>query len=337
MKYNYVITGNEMYSPPMFMEIAHLDNVRLYTNIGEDFTSPLGHILFRLHFSKKINRIIPKPFSRYIYKRLYQPDFHNNNNLCIIFMCDKPEIYNNRKYVETIRRQNPNAQLVLYIVDIVGMNDKLDIEYAKNTFDLVVSYDHNDAQQYGLKYYPTPHSKIIPDTSGAMTQSDVYFCGKAKSRERFAKIIRIFELCRAQGLKCDFIITEVPENEKIYADEITYNTEITYLENCQHIINTKAIVEILQNDASGFTPRLWDSIIHEKYLITDNMSIAESKFYDSDGMFILNPQNMSDWDITSFLHSIRHQLKYTDDFKNQLSPVNFLQFIEQNLTHHDSH
>ncbi|MBQ0062667.1 MAG: hypothetical protein KBS94_01410 [Prevotella sp.] len=312
------------------MDVAHLENVRLYTQLGEDFRSPLSFMLFHLHYSRLVNRFISKPFANYIYKRQYQPSFPNNKPLCIIFLCDKPDIYNNEKYINILKQKNKGIKLVLYIVDIIDSNKNLDIKYAKDTFDMVISYDANDAKKYGLFYYPTPHSNLHPDDDDTL-MSDVYFCGKAKSKERLTKILRIFELCKEQGLKCDFYITEVANNDIVYPDEIKYNKQVSFMENCRHIIKTRAILEILQDNALGFTPRLWDSIIHEKYLITDNKYLTDSNFYKPEGMFLLESNDIKKWEIASFKEKLFTPLKYSEDFKAQISPLNFIKFLETSL------
>lgn len=182
----------------------------------------------------------------------------------------------------------------------------------------------NESKKYGILYHHTPMSKIKQIAHDNRLQSDVYFCGGAK--QRYPEIHRIYQILTKQGLCCDFNLMWLPKGaEKI--EGITYrNSFITYEENLRHVVNTKCVLEISQDGASGFTPRMWDSIMYDKHLLT-NIPIDEtSEFYKKDNIHDVSDVysgRIKDW--------IHHECTYPVEMKEALSPLHWLNFIEQNL------
>ncbi len=88
--------------------------------------------------------------------------------------------------------------------------------------------NYNDAERYGILYYPTPYSSI-PVETGIGTEKDLYFLGATKNR--FTEIIEAYESCTQNGLKCDFNLVGVPGKQQVYKDDIHYIKSMPYREN----------------------------------------------------------------------------------------------------------
>lgn len=81
----------------------------------------------------------------------------------------------------------------------------------KQNFDLVLSYDYNDAKRYDILYYPTPYS-AIPVESVTNPDNDVYFLGKGKNR--LTEIIDAYERFIAKRIEMRSTWWEFPINNK---------------------------------------------------------------------------------------------------------------------------
>lgn len=111
--------------------------------------------------------------------------------------------------------------------------------------------NYNDAERYGILYYPTPYSSI-PVETGIGTEKDLYFLGATKNR--FTEIIEAYESCTQNGLKCDFNLVGVPGKQQVYKDDIHYIKSMPYRENLSRASRSKCLLEILQKNAKAILP-----------------------------------------------------------------------------------
>jgi hypothetical protein len=101
---------------------------------------------------------------------------------------------------------------------------------------------------------------------------------------------------------------------------------IDYKENLSHVMNTRCVVDVMQEGADGFTPRLWESILYDKHLLSNNPVLENSRYYIPDNIHLLN-KGIEELDYSW----IKHDATYPEELKDSLSPVNLLKFIDSHL------
>lgn len=271
--YNYVIVGGPGFYEVAYNDLKPLPNVKYLTSYIDGITSPFLRILARANFNLRINRWIRSPFRHFVFPYLLPVSFECEKPLCFIFFNLHFALFKSG-YIEYLRKRHPKAKFVLYMQDIVKSLPYYDINQYKTLFDYILTYDKGDSVKYSLYYYPTPYSKVETSTLKAQEPVDVFFCGKAKNR--FADIVNAYNKCISKGLSCRFFINGVPKNEQIEKDGLIYDQPLSYKENLSHVISCKYILEIMQKDADGFTPRLWEAIFYNKYLLTNNRITLEA-------------------------------------------------------------
>ncbi len=319
-RYNYIIIGARGFYEVAYKDIMDIYNVNYFPSYKIGLDNYIDKFLSKLTFSYKVNKILKNPFKSYTYKKIYKHTFYNKDNLCfVLFSCNHQII--NSSYLDYLKQTFHNAKLVLFWHDIVKVNKYLNISYLKDKFDLILSYDYNDAKKYGFEYYPTPYSNYTIEDDQNIPFSDIYFAGYAKTR--YKKILSIYEQCMNEGLKCDFYLFRMPSYERLYADNIKYDQPLSYIENLKHIKRTKCLLEIIQEGAIGFTPRVWESIMYDKHLLTDNLFVKKSIFYNKNNMHIIKKTNLSDL--------LSKKVIYSSVQKEKLSPIHFIQFIDKKL------
>lgn len=320
--YNYVICGAGGYYLFGYHDVISHPQVCYHATHTDGFSSFISKKLLRLNFSQVVNNFIHTPFSKYVNPRLYPHPFKRQSNICFIFFGGVQYIYQTC-YLDYLRKTYPKAKLVLYMQDLVIQNKKLDFDSIKNKFDLLISYDQGDAKKHHMLFHPTPMSFIDVNDDPSIEESDIYFCGKAKNR--YEDIIRIYNHCQHIGLRCDFNIMELPE-KFTRIEGINYPDKLfDYKKNIQHIKKTRCILEIMQQDADGFTPRLWESIMYDCHLLSNNNQIMQSSFYLPEGTHIFDSKNEID------MTWIKQKIKYPTELKESLSPLHLLQFIDEHL------
>lgn len=320
LKYNFVIAGGSGFYDAAYSDLKNLPNVQYHTSMLSGVSSKLLKFLIKVNFNLKLNKFIRTPFSRLIYKCLYPFQFSNNKPICFIFFESHFAVINT-SYLDYLRKTYPNAKFILYMQDIISSLPYYNVDDYRHKFDLIISYDMGDCRKYNFLYYPTPFSRISFNDLKDTEDIDVFFCGAAKTR--YKTILDTYSKLVDHGLKCKFFITGVPNECRIHGPGLHYDHPITYLQNLKYVAQAKCVLEVMQVNADGFTPRLWEAIIYDKHLLTNNTYIQNSIYWNSDAMHLLD--NCEDF---SF---INEKVSYPEDIKKSKSPINLLHYIEQNL------
>ena len=319
--HNYVIVGSAGYSNVGFYDLSLMEGVRYFQNLREGINSKLTRTIQRISFSEKANKFIRSPFSYYTFSHLYPFSFKESKPLVFLFLGQNQTVYQSG-YVEYLREKYPDVKVVLYMIDLISRNKKLRFAESRGLFDLILSYDKGDCEKYGLEYYPTPYSNYPVPEDLCIDQFDVYYCGNAKMRGEI--IFDAYKELKKHNLRCKFFITDAPLELRIDSDEIVYDQYIDYSKNLQYVKKAKCILEVMQNNADGYTPRLWESIMYDRHLLTNNNSLSESRFFVSSAIHSLNEiDRIQDW--------IDNPLSIDKTLKDSLSPVHLLHFIDKKL------
>lgn len=317
-KYNYIIAGGQGFYKIAYSDIKDLPNVVYFCNYIDGVKPRLKQWLVRINFNLKINQFIKVPLKKIVYPWLFPYSFKEKRPLCFIFFGVQFAVINT-DYIEYLRKRYPDAKFVLYMQDIIASLPYYDIESYKKRFDLILSYDKGDCKRYNLEYFSTPFSKIdIARLPKVNEDIDVFFCGAGKNR--YPEIFDAYRQFIRQGLKCKFFLVGVPYDKRIEGDGLIYDKRISYEENLAYVAKSKCILEIMQEDADGYTPRLWEAILFDKHLITNNTDIKESPYIQFDGIHILD-------ECKSFAF-LNDKIAYPMRIKEEKSPVNLLLKIE---------
>jgi hypothetical protein len=231
-----------------------------------------------------------------------------------------------------LRKRYPHSYIVCFTQDLIERirdqyTDKsISPEYLKKYSDLVISYDVSDANKYGFKFHPTIYSDIH-FIENVQEKYDMFFLGRNKGR--LDTLVKICEGAKRRGLKCNFILIEVPAEERVKCDGITYIEHgIPYYENLKYCSESRCIVEVLQNDAESPTFRLWESIMLNKKLVTTNVLLQKSKFFDKSYISVFSDELDFDWEF------VKKELDFPEGrnpLRDNIRPEHLLEFIEDEL------
>lgn len=321
VKYNYIIAGGPGYYSVAYDEVKRLPNVRYFNNYISGLPSRLLKLLARITFNIKYGRYLRWLLKPIVYPAIFHSEFSRDNETVFLFFESQYAVINT-DYPEYLRKHYQHCKLVLFMQDVVASLPYYDIDDYKRRFDLVLSYDKQDCERYGLVYHSTPYSHYENSRLIKEGSCDVFFCGTAKNR--YETIMTAYKLCKDAGLKVLFYINGVEDRLQEKNDDIVYNTPISYLENLAHIASAKCIIEVMQKKADGFTPRLWEAIFYDKHLITNNDSIKDTLYYDSRYIHEINNNlHPAEW--------IDNPVFFDQKVKETKSPIHLLEFIENQL------
>lgn len=320
-RYNYIIAGGTGYYDVAYSDLKKLPNVVYHNQYISGLPFGLIKLLARVNFNIALNRFIHTPLSFLVNRFIYPDGFDDSKPRCYIFFQNHYAVINT-SYLSYLRKKHPSAKFVLYMQDIVASTPYYDMNDYKRKFDLILSYDKGDCAKYKLTYYPTPYSKIDDTKLPQREPIDVYYCGAGKTR--YPVIFDVYKKCISEGLKCKFFVFGVPVNERITGDGLIYDQRISYVENISYVLSSKCILEVMQENADGYTPRLWESILYDKLLLTNNISIINSNIFKRGNIHLVHKDyNIKNW--------INDQVYYPNDVKLGKSPINLLKLLEHTL------
>ena len=324
MKFNFVIFGHhwDLYEIS-YSDAKLMENVR-YISTPYSFRNQIYKLIYRIHWSPKINRIINLPFKNIWNSGYFKNDFQTTNPIFFIFFYAWT-IYENEGLVNYLRKKYPNSKMVIFFQDLVDLQENIDIEHIKKEFDLVLSFDQAESKKYNLVYHPLVFSNYPIQTNPTIQDCDIYFLGKAKNR--LVEIIKTYEYLRSKNLKCEFYLIGVHPSKQVYPNEIHYIESMSYNENLQHVVSSKCLLEIMQHGGSGYTQRMNEAIAYDKKILTNNREVKNAPFYNKKYISIFS--NINNIDISFLNDSSNENVDY--NFKEQLSPKELLSFIEKKL------
>lgn len=319
MKYNYVIFAtDDDYYKASYKDVIRTKNVK-YIWRELDTKNRFLIFLYKIHTSPLSNKFINFPFKSLWNTKMFKNTFDNNKPICFIFFPGRRKEYNNG-LLNYLKKHYKGSKYVLFYQDLVMKSKMPEISMFKEQFDLVLSFDHEDVLRYDLKYYPLVYSQVVvPD--GNIEESDVYFVGKAK--DRLKDIRDAYTLFTNAGLKCDFHVTGVCQEDIKADDGIVYNVPVPYMENLQRIKASKCMLEIMQKGGHGFTLRYCEAIMYGKKIITNNPEIEKAPFYSDEKIQYVKSVECID---SAFV--LKEPINVDYNYKDKLSPLRLIEYID---------
>lgn len=337
MKYNYVIFWYDYWGlyEQSFSDLYDKPYARYIASPAQYQPNILKAFYKELQKHPRINRKISKIFAdKWMLTNLWYP-FHFRNDFYthththgkdIVFIFSRNWLEGEFvHYIEYLKQKYPRSRYVLFCTDL-WKTDNIDASWAKSKFDLILSFDHNDCATYGFTYHPLVFSEYYGDLED-MPKSDVYFLGQPK--DRFAEIISCLEKLWENGVSTDVQLVNVTPDEQVYKDKISYTDQyVPYKTNLQHFLHANCVLELMQHGGVGYTQRMCEAIAFDKKIITNNALIHEAPFYNEDYIFQIKSAD----DITpEFCRRVKKVEPVDYHYKEQISPIELLEFIEKHL------
>jgi len=328
-KYVVFLPQTDVYINTYF-ELFNKKNVEVIDSIL-DLDSELLRKMHRVHYSYKLNQVINVPF-----KNLWYPIYYRNEKtkekILFLFVGTEERCLSKytRSYRNYLKNKFPNCIIALFFTDLVELRRSFDINRIKIFADIIIDYDKVEAKKFGFLY----HTDVITKLDVGVNTSDefenyVNFCGIQKNRGEL--ILQIYRKLTSWGINVDFSVPDcsvgtVDENNTL--KDLGY---IPYTEYLKRLKKSKCILEIMQENAVGYTLRTIEAIQYNKLLISNNEELKNFEFYNPQYMKII--KNSEDIDL-NWLISTKN-VKY--DYENQLTPFKLLEYISKQVMRNDDY
>lgn len=213
-----------------------------------------------------------------------------------------------------------DAVFVLYYIDTISRGVSIYANYLreKGVFDLIYTFDEMDAHKYKLAYWRTPYSKMNMRES---SDFDLYFCGVDADRENV-----IQEISNVPELECFMDLIRTSEGGEFEGDSrITVHSVkdiMPYKEVLEKTLKANCILEIVRPGQVGFTLRVFEAVVYNKKLLTNNVSVTKFQFYNPKYMKVFEKVENIDWEWVKSKDDVDYH------YDGSFSPLRFIEEIK---------
>lgn len=333
MKYNYIYLNTsyldngrldpEEYNAICLRDVESMEGVQV-------IQTPLDYSTVLMRRSFNLTKLIDKRFNTSLcklwYPYLIKPKFNNKKPICFIVSSYNLPL----SFFSYLRKKYPDCKLVKIYRDLTKVIGRVNSQYEpdniRDSFDVLMSFDSDEAKLLNMVYFDEIESKVDVPKSDDYPLYDVFIAAKAK--DRLPKIMKAYEIFSKAGLRCYFYLTGVSVEDRIPKDGIEYaDINMPYMKMLYYSVNSRCMFDINQGGAVGYTSRFLEAVMYNKKIITDNPFVKQSKYYNSNYIQLI--QSIDDIDPSFVLdQSTIIDYKYQNDF----SPVNLILQIERLLT-----
>jgi len=273
--------------------------------------------------SNKAIADIMRRVSKYSIYRKYLRTKYDESKDYVIFFDGQYTLCTN-EFREILKEKFPRCKIIFHLGDLIETKKGIKIEDIKSFSDLVVTYDHNDADKYGLQYHPDPYSKLperMLNTSEEGKQ--VIFFGLAKNRAD--DILGVYDGLKKAGVNSLFSIPDLNDEYCNERPELRGAHFTPYLDYLKRVNTADCLLEIIQKGSRGCTFRTWEAVVYNKKLITNNPSVKEESFYDPNYIQVID--GLDDIDV----EWIKKDITVNYRGGNDLSPSKCFEFYLNEL------
>lgn len=325
MKYNYIFYGvtNDFYRHS-FADFAKIGNALA---LGDFFESnyKLLNILFKIHTYPQTNKYFDLPFKTIWNKNCFKFDFKNDRPICFIF---EAKYFGQWSFFQYMREKYPECKLVISFRDLVHKYlmsyPRMKLGQMRKDFDLLMSYNKYDCEEYGMNYFNTEASKenIVVDNN--YPWHDVVFIGAIKDRKEI--IEKAYDILTNAGINCFFYVYCHDKLPPKHGNIIYTKQRMPYSDMLKHSVNSLCILELSQKHEYGFTSRAQEAFMYNKRLITDSLIVKEQPFYSDKNVQFISDVSEINPDF------IKNPEKVDYGYTGEYSPIKMIETVEKLLT-----
>lgn len=182
-RFIFVTAEYNTITPLLLSDLRQLNQVNLLKGCFY-FKSKFEKILYKLHNTHKINDYISLPYREIWltkeHSAVYQQKYHAEDNYYIVVL-NMAMPFISTETMAAIRDKF-QAKIILLMFDPSSHNNTTAEAMKRlDEFDLVCTFDENDADRYGFIHFFQIYSMLIPNTE-ILPEHDLYFVGRDKNR-----------------------------------------------------------------------------------------------------------------------------------------------------------
>lgn len=196
-----------------------------------------------------------------------------------------------RDTVEVLRMMNPSSKFIWYIWD--NIKRLREFNKIRELFDVIISFDKIDAQQYGIEFLPLFYFKEIKNKK----EYDIGFIGTDHSDRRriLSKILEkkffpnpFFYIYTSKNMEKMYKIVHAHTNLNKYL-----KTEPLTIDNSADICSKcNVVIDLPFPHQTGLSMRIFEAVGGHSKILTTNPCIKMYDIYDENNVFVIDREEM---------------------------------------------
>lgn len=316
-KVDTVIFGlDKDYTIAAYAGLNQMTDVGIVSHYSNKFTD--------IYLSKKLAHHFSLPFKqKYFEKCLVQSNLEIDNSKSTTFVFFESKYAYNPEYLKYLRRNFPKCFISLVLLNPFTIRGRYeDWQPIFSFYDLIVTCIPQDAQKFGFTYCRSCYTKN-PEMMSAEVNFDITYTGlSGKVRDQHLR--DLFKIFNSAGFACDFTIIDPSLKHDYVLNGVYYKkNHLSYKDIVYKTLNSKAVLELVQNNLNYQTLRTMESMVYQRKLITNNLHIENADFYNKNNIFIVGDT----FDLDSFNKFM--QEKNVPINKEIFSPIKLINTIRE--------
>ena len=262
--------------------------------------------------NNSILKFLRKIKSKYTY--IFYGDWYRNISSYSKIIVFDMSVYIDYRLLENIARKTSQCQKFLYSWNIVINEDKYyeNRKIADKFGFKSFCYDCGNCEKFNMRFNTIMYD-IKLKINNHKADNDMMFLGFLKDREE--KLVKLHSSFIKAGLNPRFVIV-ASETQKYSFFEYRENY-VSYSEYLEMLSKSRAILDISQDNQDGYSMRVMEAIFLNKKLITTNIAVKNSMFYDPHNILIINLDDVNFHELSVFYTKEFHP--YDSQIRNYYS------------------
>jgi hypothetical protein len=190
------------------------------------------------------------------------------------------------EYLVWLRKKNLKKRIVLFYGNPV--NRTINPDLIPDDCCEKWSWDLGDCENYGMNYVRSGYWEGLKVTKKVLLY-DIVFVGRDKGRAK--DLLELKKIFRKMRLKIKMHIVADRRYQRYFKP--FYGRILKYDEILGLLSQSRAVLDIVQENQSGLSARAMESLFNEIKLITDNRNIVKYDFYDKENVFIIDQDDIA--------------------------------------------
>lgn len=276
---------------------------------------------FRLRVAKSLEkRIESNKCARFLYNK-YLNSFYSiypiflKEKIETVILLDNFTFFDDTRFHNFLKKYSKKVKIVSINYNVIKTDDSA--AQMSRMFDYNFAFDDDNCLKYGFYHFTGIYSS--PNKVINNQKQTLFFLGINKNRYRLLKEISIY--LNKQSLKTNFTIIDNLMDNSFEDGFIIQNHRESYNNTINKLLDSNCILDIITDQQSGLSLRVVEAIIYGKRLLTNNVNILKSPYYNPNYMKYFNKVEEIDIEFLKDLSPVDYS--YNKDF----SPINLVKRI----------
>lgn len=279
-----------------FSDYWKVANYDLYKNdrvfVCEGISNNLLDRVNKIHNSWRLNQHLEMPLKSLWFSSYSSAKWLDKETKQTAIFPEDNSLSFSGKYLRYLRKHYPQLVIIFNFSNPCGQYNLQKLKSVKQYYDHIITFNEADSKKYGFELLSINGYSCVDIPDSNIPESDLFFVGQDKGR--LPILLAIYERMTSLGLKCDFSIVKVNDENIVSKEGIVYNRRMTYMEVLQHVKKSKCVLELLEGDSDYSSIRTSEALTYHKKLITMSPSVINSKYYSPSQMLLIKaPEDIS--------------------------------------------